>query len=87
SVAILSGWFVVTRLGLRHELRIWDVIALRFGKGALFLTPFLLKGPSHLPLRDWAQGLVLAFLWGAPFILLVALALQLTTATLTSTVT
>lgn len=87
SVAILAGWFVVTRLGLRHELRIWDVIALRFGEGALFLTPFLLKGPSRLPLRDWAQGLILAFLWGAPFILLVALGLQLTTATLTSTVT
>jgi drug/metabolite transporter (DMT)-like permease len=87
SVAILSGWFVVTRLGLRHELRIWDVIALRFGEGALFLTPALLAGPSRLPPRAWLQGVVLAFLWGAPFILLVALGLQLTTATLTSTVT
>ena len=87
SVAILSGWFVVTRLGLRHELRIWDVIALRFGGGALFLTPALLVGPSRLPSRGWIQGLLLAGLWGAPFILLVALGLQLTTATLTSTVT
>jgi hypothetical protein len=25
SVAILSGWFVVTRLGLRQDLRVWDV--------------------------------------------------------------
>jgi drug/metabolite transporter (DMT)-like permease len=87
SVAILSGWFVVTRLGLHHELRIWDVLALRFGEGALFLTPALLVGPSRLPPRAWIQGLLLAGLWGAPFILLVALGLQLTTATLTSTVT
>jgi len=87
SVAILSGWFVVTRLGMRHELRIWDIIALRFGEGALFLTPALLVGPSRLPPHAWLQGVVLAFLWGAPFILLVALGLQLTTASLTSTVT
>ncbi|MCC8953381.1 DMT family transporter [Bradyrhizobium sp. Pear77] len=87
SVAILSGWFVVTRLGLRHELRIWDVIALRFGEGALFLTPALLVGPSRLPPRVWIEGLLLAGLWGAPFILLVALGLQLTNATLTSAVT
>jgi hypothetical protein len=65
SVAILSGWFVVTRLGLRHELRIWDVIALRFGEGALFLTPALLVGPSRLPPLAWIQGLLHAGLWGA----------------------
>ena len=33
SVAILSGWFVVTRLRLRQDLRVWDVTALRFGEG------------------------------------------------------
>ena len=43
SVGILSGWFVVTRLGFRHDLRVWDVIALRFGEGAALLTP--LVGP------------------------------------------
>lgn len=87
AVAILSGWFVVTRLGLRHEMRIWDVVALRFGEGALFLTPVLLVGPTRLPPRAWLQGALLALLWGAPFILLVAIGLQLTTASLTSTVT
>ncbi|MCK1741320.1 DMT family transporter [Bradyrhizobium sp. 139] len=87
AVAILSGWFVVTRLGLRHEMRIWDVVALRFGEGALILTPVWLFGPARLPARAWLQGVLLAVLWGAPFILLVAIGLQLTTATLTSTVT
>jgi len=44
SVLVLSGWFVVTRVGLRQDLRVWDVIALRFGGGALLLTPVLLVG-------------------------------------------
>jgi hypothetical protein len=46
SVAILSGWFVVTRVGFRHALNVWDVTALRFGEGAILLTPTLLVGPS-----------------------------------------
>jgi drug/metabolite transporter (DMT)-like permease len=87
SVAILSGWFVVTRLGFRHDLRVWDVIALRFGEGAVLLTPALLVGPSRLQLQAWSQGIALAVLWGAPFILLVGIGLQATSATLTSTVT
>ena len=70
SVGILSGWFVVTRLGLSHHLGIWDVVALRFGEWAVLLTPTLLLGRSKLPLRAWLQGIPLAVLWGAPFILL-----------------
>jgi hypothetical protein len=50
SVAVLSGWFVVTRVGLRRDLRVWDVIALRFGEGALLLTPALLIGPLIIAL-------------------------------------
>jgi drug/metabolite transporter (DMT)-like permease len=87
SLAILSGWFVVTRLGLRHDLRIWDVIALRFGEGALLLTPTLLVGPLRLRLSAWPQGAILAFLWGAPFILLVVVGLQTTSATLAASIT
>lgn len=87
SVAVLAGWFVVTRAGFRQELRIWDVIALRFGGGALFLTPVLIFGPLKLPLREWLPGIVLAALWGAPFILMVGMGLQSTTAAVASSVT
>jgi drug/metabolite transporter (DMT)-like permease len=87
SVAILSGWFVVTRLGLRQDLRVWDVIALRFSEGAVLLTPALLVGSLRLRFQAWSQGIVLAVLWGAPFILSVGLGLQATPATLTSSVT
>ena len=48
----IAGWSVrtfrlvlVMRLGLRHDLRVWDVFALRFGDGALLLTPALPLGP------------------------------------------
>src|SRR5229473_5201230 len=87
SVLVLSGWFVVTRVGLRQDLRVWDVIALRFGGGALLLTPVLLVGPLRLRIQEWPNGIILALLWGAPFILLVGLGLQATSATLTSSVT
>ena len=73
SVAILSGWFVVTCLGLRQDLRVWDVIALRFGEGAVLLTPALFVGSLRLRFQAWSQGIVLAVLWGAPFILLIAI--------------
>jgi drug/metabolite transporter (DMT)-like permease len=87
SVVVLSGWFVVTRVGLRQDLRVWDVIALRFGEGALLLTPALLVGPLRLRPQAWPNGIVLALLWGALFILLVGLGLQATSAMLTSSVT
>jgi hypothetical protein len=34
---IFAGWFVVTRFSVTHELRIWDIMALRFGCGAVLL--------------------------------------------------
>jgi drug/metabolite transporter (DMT)-like permease len=86
SLAILSGWFVVTRLGFRHELGVWDIIALRFGEGAILLTPSLVGGKFRLPLRSWIRGIPLAILWGAPFIFLVGTGLRLTSATLASSI-
>jgi drug/metabolite transporter (DMT)-like permease len=86
SLAILSGWFVVTRLGFRHELGVWDIIALRFGEGAILLTPSLVVGKFRLPLRAWIRGIPLAILWGAPFIFLVGTGLRLTSATLASSI-
>lgn len=55
-------------------------------KGAALLTPALLIGPSRLRLDAWPRGIVLAALWGAPFIILVAIGLRLTSATLASSV-
>lgn len=80
SVLIFAGWFVVTRFSVTRELRLWDVTALRFGIGAVILLPVLLRGQRRLSAREWREGLLYACLWGLPFVLAVALGLQLTSA-------
>lgn len=80
TVTIFSGWFVVTRFGVTRTLSIWDITMLRFGIGAIVLAPVLLRPASRLPARAWRLGLLFALLWGAPFVVLVALGLQLTSA-------
>lgn len=80
AVLIFSGWFVVTRFSVTHELRVWDITALRFGIGCLLLSPVLLGSRSRLPARRWLAGLPLALLWGAPFVILVAIGLRLISA-------
>ncbi|GAC1356209.1 MAG: DMT family transporter [Variovorax sp.] len=87
ALVILSGWFVVTRLSVTRELRTWDILALRFGVGALVLFPILVVQRRQISARQWREGLVLAFLWGAPFVLFVAFGLQLTSAAQASSVT
>jgi drug/metabolite transporter (DMT)-like permease len=86
SVGIFSGWFVVTRFSVTHELRIWDIMALRFGIGALLLLPFLLGTRNALPAKAWLQGVLFAVLWGAPFVFLVGLGLQMTSAAAASAI-
>jgi hypothetical protein len=85
GVAIFPSRFVPTKLELRHDLRVWDVIAFRFGEGGL-LTPALPTGPSRLRLDAWREGMVLAWLWRAVLIILVAIGLKLTSAALVSSV-
>jgi drug/metabolite transporter (DMT)-like permease len=80
SVCIFSGWFVVTRFSVTHEVRIWDIMALRFGVGGVLLLPFLIGRKAALPRGAWREGLMFAVLWGAPFVFLVGLGLQLTSA-------
>lgn len=87
TVGIFSGWFVVTRFSMTHELRIWDIMALRFGIGAVLLLPFLIGRGNALPPKAWLEGLLFALLWGAPFVFLVGLGLQLTSAAEASAVT
>jgi drug/metabolite transporter (DMT)-like permease len=86
SVIVFSGWFVVTRFSVTHELRVWDVMALRFGVGTLVLLPVLLGRAPRLPRCAWLEGLLFAALWGAPFVFFVALGLQLTSAAQASAV-
>jgi drug/metabolite transporter (DMT)-like permease len=61
-------------------LRIWDIMALRFGVGALILVPTILRRGGRLPATAWWEGLLFCLLWGLPFVLLVAVGLQLMSA-------
>jgi drug/metabolite transporter (DMT)-like permease len=87
ALAIFAGWFVVTRLSITHELRIWDIVALRFGIGAIVLLPVLVVRRRALSPRDWREGFLLSLLWGAPFVIFVGGGLQLTSAEQASSVT
>lgn len=87
ALLILSGWFVVTRLSVTRDLRTWDILALRFGIGALVLLPILVVRGGRASARLWLEGLLLACLWGAPFVLFVAFGLQQTSAAQASSVT
>ncbi|CAB3707145.1 DMT family transporter [Achromobacter pestifer] len=80
TIAIFSGWFVVTRFSVTRELSLWDVTALRYGIGAIILAPALFRTNKPLPAAQWREGFLYAVLWGAPFVLLVALGLKLTSA-------
>jgi len=84
---IFAGWFIVTRFTVTHDLTVWDVTALRFGIGAVLLAPVLVRSRNGIPARAFRDGLILAVLWGAPFVLLVAIGLQLTSAAQASSVT
>jgi hypothetical protein len=75
SVMIFSGWFVITRFSVTRELRMWDILALWFGVGALVLAPTIPRREARLPTAAWLKGLLFCLLWGLPFVLLVALGL------------
>src|SRR5271170_4082774 len=60
SVTVFSGWFVVTRFSVAHELRVWDVMALRFGGGTLVPFPALFGRVPGLPRGGWLEGLLFA---------------------------
>ena len=55
-------------------------MALRFGVGALILAPTILRRGARLPATAWWEGLLFCLLWGLPFVLLVAVGLQLMSA-------
>lgn len=78
AVSLWGGWFVVTRrtVGAGGTLGPADLVALRFGIGGLLLLPVLalrLRGLGRAALVD---GAVLFFAQGAPFALLISVALR-----------
>ena len=75
TVAIWSGFMVISRFGGKSALTGWDIAALRLGFGSLFLLPFSFDIPKSAwrDARLWA----LAMTGGAGFMILIYSALKL----------
>ena len=87
TVAIFAGWFVVTRFSVTRQLTIWDLTVLRFGIGAVLLSPAVLRRGTRPSLATWRKGLLFMALWGVPFVLLMALGVRLTSAVQAASIT
>lgn len=78
AVSLWGGWFVITRraVGAGGVLGPADLVALRFGIGGLVLLPVLLLRLRGLDRRAYLDGAVLYVAQGAPFALLISIALR-----------
>ncbi len=71
AVGIYAGNFVVSRYGIKAEIGVNDMVALRFGVAGIIMLPLLLRygvrGFAGIGLR---RGLILTLFAGPPFALL-----------------
>ncbi|MBN9888009.1 DMT family transporter [Salipiger abyssi] len=76
AVTVWSGSLVMLRFGVTTSLNAYDLTMLRFAVAALILAPVALRRGSGSDRLGWAGllGMVLSF--GAPYVLLIALAMQ-----------
>lgn len=76
AIAVWSGSLVMLRLGVTTNLNAYDLTAIRFGVAALILVPVIVRQGFAID-RLGVGGLVLLVTgFGAPYILLVSLALK-----------
>jgi drug/metabolite transporter (DMT)-like permease len=76
GVVVWSGSFVLTRLGVKTTLTAYDIIALRYGVGALLLLPVLMKHGLALDRLGWRGLLMLVAGGGAPYALISAIGMS-----------
>lgn len=80
AVLIWSGSVVALRLGMVTNLNAYDLTALRFGTAAPFLLPVIMSNTDQLRRLGIAKLLLLIISFGAPYIVLMSLALKTATA-------
>lgn len=76
TVVIWSAWPSYTRLSVTTTLSAPDLVALRYSVGGLLLLPVLIRCARRISPQGWREGLVLAFLQGAPLAMLVTAGLR-----------
>src|SRR5688572_31392696 len=77
AVVIFAAYPVVTRAGVTGLFEAQELVALRFGVGALVFLPYLLVHLRTISPRVWVQGIPLAMFQGAGMGALVICGLQL----------
>lgn len=75
AVALWSGSFVLTRLGVTTTLNAYDITALRFGTAGLLLLPVVWREGLALDRLRWPGLALLVAGTGAPYALLIAVGL------------
>lgn len=81
ALVIWASWFPLIRFTVSGVLGPLDIVTFRVVGGTLVLVPLFLPEARRLAPRAWAEAVVLALCWGAPFMLLVAFGVRLTSAT------
>lgn len=76
AVAIWSGSFVLTRLGVQTTLNAYDITALRFGFAGIILLPVVWRNGLAFDRLRVPGFLILVSGMGAPYALLIAIGLQ-----------
>jgi drug/metabolite transporter (DMT)-like permease len=76
TVVIWSAWPSYTRLSVTTTLSAPDLVALRYAIGGLIFLPVLIGFARRISPQGWREGLVLAFLQGAPLAMLVTAGLR-----------
>ncbi|WP_226911392.1 DMT family transporter [Gallaecimonas mangrovi] len=76
AILIWSGALVMLRLGVTTGLTAYDLTALRFSVAGILLLPILLRKDQATPALGLTGILVLVVLFGAPFVLLLSVAMQ-----------
>jgi drug/metabolite transporter (DMT)-like permease len=76
TVVIWSAWPSYTRLSVTTMLSAPDLVALRYAIGGLLFLPVLIRCARRISPQGWREGLVLAFLQGAPLAMLVTAGLR-----------
>lgn len=76
AIGVWSGSLVMLRFGVTTSLNAYDLTALRFATAALILTPVVARHGFAVRQLGSAGLLILVAGFGAPYVLLIAMALE-----------
>jgi drug/metabolite transporter (DMT)-like permease len=76
AILIWSGSLVLLRMGVTTGLTAYDLTALRFGVAGALLLPVLMRKGAGADRPDLISALLLIAMFGAPYVLLLSLAVK-----------